>query len=235
MSKSNDVKTILMVGDTISGNIHIPTIETATNADVKLVKAYSATFEEKETPGCHAPKFPLKNFNDVIDKELRTSTVDALIVQAGAVDITNLKTESANSKEMLEYFKQKTVASAHNIVESISNAANKHPEVKNIVVMKQIPRYDSYSSNPPGLKPYLSKIFNETLDELLSCSKHKNKIHIGNHNLDCSGGVLEARYRDIQSKKFDGIHMYGPSGMKAYTDSVLRILSSAQLVKKTPP
>ena len=101
--------------------------------------------------------------------------------------------------------------------------------------MKQIPRYDTYASNPPGLKPFLSKLFNETLDELLSSNQHKNRIYIGNHNLECSGGVFEARYRNTQAKKFDGIHMYGPSGMKAYTASVLSILSSAQLVKNTPP
>ena len=35
--------------------------------------------------------------------------------------------------------------------------------------------------------------------------------------------------------RYDGIHMFGPSGQKAFTDSVMKILSSAQLVKVTPP
>ena len=100
--------------------------------------------------------------------------------------------------------------------------------------MKQIPRYDSKSSNPPGLKPYLSKLFNETLEKLCS-STQNSKIVLGTHNLDCHGGILEARYRSTQFQKFDGIHLYGPSGMKAYTASVINILNSAQLVKKTPP
>ena len=39
----------------------------------------------------------------------------------------------------------------------------------------------------------------------------------------------------MQTKKYDGIHMYGPSGMKSYTASVLNILSAAQLVLATPP
>ena len=100
--------------------------------------------------------------------------------------------------------------------------------------MKQTPRYDSGSSNPPGLKPYLSQLFNEHIDQLCN-STQNSKIIIGNHNLECHGGVFEARYRNSQSKKFDGVHLYGPSGMKAYTQSVLSILSSAQLVVKTPP
>ena len=91
------------------------------------------------------------------------------------------------------------------------------------------------TSNPPGLKASLSKLFNETLEQLLVNSAFKDRVMIGNHNLDCSGCVLQARYRNIQSNKFDGIHMYGPSGQKAYTASVLNILSSAQLVQVNPP
>ena len=34
---------------------------------------------------------------------------------------------------------------------------------------------------------------------------------------------------------FDGIHMYGASGQKSYTESVLRILRHANLIKKNPP
>ena len=44
-----------------------------------------------------------------------------------------------------------------------------------------------------------------------------------------------ARNKDIKSGRYDGVHMYGPSGQKAYTDSVLKILSSAQLVRVNPP
>ena len=53
--------------------------------------------------------------------------------------------------------------------------------------------------------------------------------------MDCSGGVLLARYKDIKSGKYDGVHLYGPSGQKAYTESVMKILSSAQLVRVNPP
>ena len=101
--------------------------------------------------------------------------------------------------------------------------------------MKQVPRYDSNASNPPGLKPSLSKVFNDTLEKLCIDCPMKQKIIIGNHNLDCSGGIREARYRNIQLRKYDGIHMFGPSGMKAYTASVINILNKAQLVKVTPP
>ena len=145
------------------------------------------------------------------------------------MDITNLKTESAKSQQFIEYFKQKTIISANNTFQAVVNAALEHPELKQIVLMKQIPRYDS------GIKQMLSKLFNDTLDQLYDSYPKKNKIILGNHSLDCSGGIFEARYRNSQTRKFDGIHLYGPSGIKAYTTSVLSILNSAQLVRTQPP
>ena len=136
--------------------------------------------------------------------------------------------------QYMEYFKQQAVVSANNIFQAATDAAKKHPKLKKIIIMKQVPRYDDNSSTPPGVKGALSKLFNDNLDKLLAeCPV--DKLIIGNHNLDCSGGVLKARYENIKLKKYDGIHMFGPSGMKAYTNSVLNILSRAQLVKATPP
>ena len=63
----------------------------------------------------------------------------------------------------------------------------------------------------------------------------KCKLIIGNHNLDCTNGIFEARYRDIQSNRFDAIHLFGLSGIKVYSASVINILSSAKLVCTTPP
>jgi hypothetical protein len=126
-------------------------------------------------------------------------------------------------------------ASATNLFKAASNAAVNYPKLKKVVIMKQIPRYDFLNSNPPGMKAALSGLFNETLQQLLSQSALKSRIIVGNHNLDCSGGVQQSRYRSLQSNKYDGVHMYGPSGEKAYTASVLNILRSAQLVIVDPP
>ena len=61
----------------------------------------------------------------------------------------------------------------------------------------------------------------------------KDKLVIGIHTLECFGATKEARYRDIINKKFDGVHLYGPSGMKAYTISVLNILNIAGIFELT--
>ena len=69
--------------------------------------------------------------------------------------------------------------------------------------------------------------------QLWLSSPLKNRITIGSHSLECSGGIRDARYRN--KKRYDGIHMYGPSGWKAYTESVLRILRNAGYIKSPPP
>ena len=233
--KSNDkVEKILLVGDSISGNIHVKTIETATKATVKTVKAYSAAYDDVENAAKNASRFPAKNFTVVIPEELSKDVPDVLVIQSGSVDITNLKTDGSEAVQYMEYFKQQAVVSSNTIFQAAITAANNHPKLKNVIIMKQIPRYDDDSSTPTGVKRKLSEMFNANLDKLWTDCPIKNKVMIGNHNLDCTGGIREARYRNIQLKKYDALHMFGPSGTKSYTESVLSILSSAQLVKPTP-
>ena len=72
-------------------------------------------------------------------------------------------------------------------------------------------------------------MYNTTLGELWLDSPDKNKIVLGIHDLECAGSIREARYRDSLGRRYDGIHMYGPSGMKAYTVSVLDILLESDI------
>ena len=96
-------------------------------------------------------------------------------------------------------------------------------------IMKQIPRYDPANVDPLSLKAALSQLFNTTLTELWMTCPLRDKIAIGSHNIDCTGAIQESRYRQPKTGKFDGIHMLGNSGQKAYTKSVLNILSVAKL------
>ena len=96
--------------------------------------------------------------------------------------------------------------------------------------MKQTPRYDPRSVDPLSLKPVLSQLFNNTLVELWMNSPHKEYIFVGTHNFDCTGAIQAARYQHTKSGRFDGIHLYGSSGQKAYTKSMINILGLAGLI-----
>ena len=60
-------------------------------------------------------------------------------------------------------------------------------------------------------------------------SPAKDRIFVGNHNIECSGAIKESRYRHTKSGKYDGLHMYGASGQKFFTLSVLNILQGAKV------
>ena len=72
--------------------------------------------------------------------------------------------------------------------------------------MKQIPKYDRNEVEPLSLKPALSQLYNTTLAEEWMGSQFKDRIIIGFHNIKCSGAILQSRYRETWSGKFDGIH-----------------------------
>ena len=96
--------------------------------------------------------------------------------------------------------------------------------------MKQTPRYDPSHVDPMGMKPTLALLFNNNITSLWMDSADKEKIFIGNHNIECTGAIKESRYRHTKSGKYDGIHLYGSSGRKAYTLSVLSILKAANVI-----
>ena len=194
-------------------------IENALKADVKQVKAYSSVYDDKA-------RYPAKNFTDVTQNELKKEKFDFLLLQSGSVDISNLDTKS-KPEENAAFFKQEVIVSAQNIFSAAESALACQPNLEKVILMNQTPRYDEVSVDPLSLKPALAQLFNNTLTDLWIDSKFKDKLAIGIHNLECTGGIKEARYRDIRSGKYDGFHMYGPSGKKAYTISVLNILKAA--------
>ena len=109
-------------------------------------------------------------------------------------------------------------------------ALERQPALKSVVILKQTPRYDPLEIDPLGLKPALSQLFNNTLVDRWLSSPLKNKIFIGSHNIDCSGAIQAARYRHTKTGRFDGVHLYGSSGSKAYTKSVLNVLRAATII-----
>ena len=185
-------------------------------------KAYSSIHDTVQNAAKNSPRFPKSNYTDVIIAELNKDDYDTCVIQAGSVDITNLNTKD-NPTEYLEYFKQETVISAKNLFQAAVNGLVSSPSLKNIILMKQTPRYDPIEVDPLSLKPALSQLYNNILTEEWMNSEYKDRIMIGTHNIECSGAIQQARYRETRSGKFDGIHMFGPSGRKFYTLSVLNI------------
>ena len=227
INKPDDSKNMLLIGDSISHNLDKNIIEKAIGGKVKTCTAYEAGFDNVGNEAKHAAKFPAKNVKDVITKEVKKDLVDYLVIQAGSTDITNLRTGEKDIDT--EVFKKEVHYAAKNLFTAAESALEHQPNLKKVVIMTLTPRYDTRMSDPRALKPILAHMFNNTLRELWLNSPAKDKVTIGLHNLECVGGTHEARYRDIRNNKYDGIHLYGPSGGKAYTISVLDILKNCDI------
>ena len=228
-SMNPPVPKILFIGDSISAHADVKIIAEATKSRITTAKAYSSVFDEESNSAKQAAFYPNKNFLKVVPSEAIKDNFEHLIIQAGSVDISNLKTDENPSKH-IEFFKQETVKSAQNIFNSGIIALERQLSLKRVIFLKQTPRYDPLEVDPLSLKPALSQLFNNTMVELWMNSPMKEHIFVGTHNIDCSGAVQAARYRHTKSGWFDGIHLYGSPGSKAYTLSVLNILRSASLI-----
>ena len=222
---------MLFVGDSISENMNLRAVENATNKDLICAKAYSAVHDSTENIAKKAARFPKSNFTDIVPAMLRKQEYHSLLLQSGSVDISNLNTKD-NPAEFIEYVKQETILSAKNIFAVDKNALNFQPSLEKVVIMNQIPRYDPVESDPLSLKQAQSQLFNNTLtEEWMNCTD-KSRILIGAHNFECTGAIKESRYRETKTGKYDGVHLYGSSGRKAYTNSVINILEAANLISE---
>ena len=224
----NKPEDILFIGDSISSNVHIKQLEAATKTNIVTAKAYSSIHDDESNIAKQAARFPNANFTDVVRTKLKNGNFKTLLLQAGSVDVTNLNTNE-NPEEYMEYFKQVAIMSANNLFKAATNAVEAEPGLEKVVIMKQIPRYDPKDVDPLGLKPSLSLLFNNTLGSLWLDSPLKHKLFVGDHTIECNGAIREARYRETKTGRYDGIHLYGSSGRKAYTNSVLNILRLAKI------
>ena len=186
---------ILFIGDSIAAHANLKVIADATKSKIVTAKAYSAVHDEVKNVAKEAALYPMQNFLQVVPAEIVKDNFKHLIIQAGCVDITNLKTKD-NPNQYIEYFKQETVQSAKNIFHSGIAALEKQPSLKSVIFMKQTPWYDPLDVDPLSLKPALSQLFNNTKIELwMNSHQKKEEIFIGSDNIDCSGATQSARYR----------------------------------------
>jgi hypothetical protein len=95
--------------------------------------------------------------------------------------------------------------------------------------MEHPPRFDNKKVDPTSLKPTLARLANATLSQLWLNCPLKDKIFIGRHSLESSGTGAPhlARYKDQNTGRYDGVHMYGKSGCEDYTNSVKTIMMVA--------
>ena len=110
-----------------------------------------------------------------------------------------------------------------------------YPTLNKVVIMEHPPRFDAQNVDPTLLKHNLAKLANTTLNQLWLNSTLKDKIIIGRHSLECHGiGRSHLDRYESSAGRYDGVHLYGKTGVRDYTNRVKNILLLA-LPKPTTP
>ena len=102
------------------------------------------------------------------------------------------------------------------------------PNLSKVIIMEHPPRFDIPDVDPTSIKSNLARLANATLGGLWLNSPLKDRIVIGHHSLESSGsGAAHLDRYQSRSGKYDGVHLYGKTGIQDYTNSVMTILSMA--------
>ena len=102
------------------------------------------------------------------------------------------------------------------------SALSKFESLNKVILIEHHPRFDN------DTKAQLSKLSNKIYQELHASSSLKDKIIIGKHDLHSYGigKTYVARYQDMRNNKHDGVHLFGPTGNRDYSKSLIPIFSS---------
>ena len=77
------------------------------------------------------------------------------------------------------------------------------------------------------MKPKLAQYSNKVQREFAAQCELKEKIYIGSHDITANADTFGRK----DHAKFDGIHMYGHSGCKEFTASLVNILSNVLAIQ----
>ena len=215
---------LLYLTDSIGRNIAFPPIEKKTGCIIKTATAYSSTRDQKA-------KHPEINLKDVARPELEKSDYDYVLIHNASVDTSNVNTLEKPFENM-EKFQAEVKQSRRNIFSIAENAIEENPNIKKIVICDQTPRFDLEKDDPYQIKAQLATFGNAFCKELLETSKFKDKIVVGEHKLEMTDSKIAGVYGAMGSANFDGIHMRGVNGKKAFTSSIENILKEASIIKE---
>ena len=137
---------MIWFGTSLSKTLNCKKFERDTNTQVKLVKAYGIKREDNQF-------FPERNFINTVPKVLKNEKPDAIVLQAGSIEISNIDVKHAmmdTEKDLDTYRKEwatKVEKDSENLFSLAENIVKDYPETK-VIIVKRLPRFDSISVDP---------------------------------------------------------------------------------------
>ena len=123
-------KKILLVGDSISRKLNLSVLKNVTDMEIKRVEAFTVSQNDPKA------RFPDKNFNDVVPRELAKEAFSTLISQGGTNEISNLDI-SGNTVEKIEALKNEIRVSSEKVLKIAEKSLAETRGLENVVIFKK--------------------------------------------------------------------------------------------------
>ena len=154
----------------LNRNLHNQVISNVTDCDVTFAEAFTVDRDMNA-------RDPNKNFLDIVPSELMKQPFDVLVLHSGPNEISNLDT-SASYVDNIRSWQLKVQKTQQTLFTLAKQCLEIFPSLKRVVIVKQIPRYDSY------VKAHLSRFANNVLEDLWM-KDGGNKIVVAGQDLEC--------------------------------------------------
>ena len=99
--------------------------------------------------------------------------------------------------------------------------------LKKVIIMEHFPRYDTKDVDPQQIKTNLAKYANNVLAQIWLNSPYRNKIMIGQHNVEVGEFGIKHDEAFKNDKRYDGVHFDGKSGPSIYNKSLICMIRKA--------
>ena len=164
------------MGDWHANNIDTRIIEQETNIKIDRATAYTAD----EDPDA---RYPMKNLMKVVPEKLINKSYDTLILQGGCNEISNIRIseEHRNAKD----WEEKVRASRSKIFKLAQSSLKNNSNLKKVIILKSIPRYEGSVADPNGVKSKLNQLGNTVYDTLWLENGCPKDIVIADQHLEC--------------------------------------------------
>ena len=171
----------------------------------------------------------------------RDSKTDALVLQSGSIEITDINVNEAlqDTKKDIREYKKDWFAKIENDSTNLFNIAEEalanSNDIKKVFIVKRLPRYDRAPDDILQIKSQLSQFGNAQYDCLWLKRGSPKNIHIVEiEGLECSGYMKELVYGNPVRKNYDGVHLRGDGAARQFTYRAIKSLKQILCRAKSP-
>ena len=208
---------IAWVGTSISKVLDKGKFESDINVELKTERAYCI----KDDPNAF---FRESNFRKVVPKVLKNNDIDTLVLQTGSIEISNIDVNQSvmdPKKEIDQYKKEwfaKVEEDSSNLFDIAEDAIKHSSNLKKVVIIKRLPRFDRSRDDILGIKSQLSKYGNNCYDQqYIKRGRPENICIVELNGLEPAGYLRDIVYGNVNKESYDGIHFRGQHASRHFT------------------